>query len=163
MTGLQTEFTFRLPKGFIDAAGTLHRVGLMRLATARDEIEPMRDPRIAGPDDPYLTIAILARVITQIGTINEITPQHVEALFAADLGHLQDLYGVINFGDAAQIEALQAETALRLAEAEAASSEPDQSEGDEETPPASETETELPSPSPRVRSRIEEVPTRRDE
>ena len=64
MTGLQTEFAFRLPKGFVDSAGTLHVDGLMRLATARDEIEPLRDPRIAGPDDPYLTIAILARVIT---------------------------------------------------------------------------------------------------
>ena len=92
MTGLQTEFAFRLPKGFVDSAGTLHVDGLMRLATARDEIEPLRDPRIAGPDDPYLTIAILARVITRLGTITDVTPQHVESLFAADLGHLQDLY-----------------------------------------------------------------------
>jgi hypothetical protein len=92
VTGLQTEFAFRLPKGFVDSAGTLHVDGLMRLATARDEIEPLRDPRIAGPDDPYLTIAILARVITRLGTITDVTPQHVEALFAADLGHLQDLY-----------------------------------------------------------------------
>ena len=86
MTGLQTEFAFRLPKGFVDSAGTLHVDGLMRLATARDEIEPLRDPRIAGPDDPYLTIAILARVITRLGTITDVTPQHVESLFAATLG-----------------------------------------------------------------------------
>ncbi len=86
MTGLQTEFAFRLPKGFVDSAGTLHVDGLMRLATARDEIEPLRDLRIAGPDDPYLTIADLARVITRLGTITDVTPQHVEALFAADLG-----------------------------------------------------------------------------
>ena len=55
MTGLQTEFDFTLPKGYVDSTGTLHRVGTMRLATARDEIEPLRDPRVSGPDDPFLT------------------------------------------------------------------------------------------------------------
>ncbi len=170
MTGLQTEFTFRLPKGFVDSAGTLHVDGLMRLATARDEIEPLRDPRIAGPDDPYLTIAILARVITRLGTITDVTPQHVEALFAADLGHLQDLYGVINFGDAAEIALLQAETAARFAEDDA-SREANSSgaSGDAAdvagsvVPPALESEPKPPSPGPRVRSRIEEVSARRDE
>ena len=170
MTGLQTEFTFRLPKGFVDSAGTLHVDGLMRLATARDEIEPLRDPRIAGPDDPYLTIAILARVITRLGTITDVTPQHVEALFAADLGHLQDLYGVINFGDAAEIAFLQAETAARFAEDDA-SREANSSgaSGDAAdvarsvVPPASESEPKPPSPGLRVRSRIEEVSARRDE
>ena len=170
MTGLQTEFAFRLPKGFVDAAGTLHVDGLMRLATARDEIEPLRDPRIAGPDDPYLTIAILARVITRLGTITDVTPQHVEALFAADLGHLQDLYGVVNFGDAAEIEALQAETAARFAQDDAsreATSNGASGDADDEAgsglSSASESETSPPSPGPRVRSRIEEVSARRDE
>ena len=170
MTGLQTEFAFRLPKGFVDSAGTLHVDGLMRLATARDEIEPLRDPRIAGPDDPYLTIAILARVITRLGTITDVTPQHVESLFAADLGHLQDLYGVVNFGDAAEIEFLQAETAARFAEddalREANSNGASDGVGDEAgsvVSQASESEMKPPSRGPRVRSRIEEVSARRDE
>ena len=164
MTGLQTEFSFRLPKGFVDASGTLHRDGLMRLATARDEIEPLRDPRIAGPDDPYLTIAILGRVITRLGTITDVGPEHIEALFAADLAHLQELYGVANFGEPEQIQALQAQTAARLAEdAAAAPSDPatasDASAGDAA---AAESGEPAAPARPRVRSRIEEVPARSD-
>ncbi len=108
MAGLQTEFPFTLPKGFIDGDGMLHRHGTMRLATARDEIEPLRDPRVAGPDDPYLTIIVLSRVITDLGTLRQITTRDVENLFAADLAFLQDLYGIINFGDAADVAALKA-------------------------------------------------------
>ena len=107
MAGLQTEFAFTLPKGYVDGDGVLHRQGTMRLATARDEIEPLRDPRIAGPDDPYLTILVIARVITALGTLRQVTPHEVEGLFAADLAFLQDLYGIINFGDPADVEVLQ--------------------------------------------------------
>lgn len=105
---LRTEFSFTLPKGFIDDDGVLHRDGEMRLATARDEIEPLRDRSIQGPDDPYLTILVLARVITRIGSLTRIGPAEVERLFAADLAFLQDLYGIINFGDQAEVAALQA-------------------------------------------------------
>ena len=105
--GLQTEYGFTLPKGFVGHDGTLHRRGVMRLSTARDEIEPLRDPRITGPDDPYLTILVIARVITELGTLDEVTDREVEGLFAADLAFLQDLYGIINFGDPADAEALQ--------------------------------------------------------
>lgn len=108
MGGLQTEFGFTLPKGFVDESGALHRTGTMRLATARDEIEPLRDHGIDGPDDPYLTILVLARVVTELGSLPEITTDHVERLFAADLAFLQDLYGIINFGDPADVAALQA-------------------------------------------------------
>lgn len=104
---LQTEYTFTLPKGYVDAAGTLHRDGTMRLATARDEIEPLRDQRVTGPDDPYLTILVLARVITELGTLRQIGVSDVENLFAADLAFLQDLYGIINFGSPADVQALQ--------------------------------------------------------
>jgi len=45
----------------------------MRLATARDEIEPLRDPRVAGADDPYLTILVIARVIASVGTLLQVT------------------------------------------------------------------------------------------
>ncbi|WP_395153784.1 hypothetical protein [Ilumatobacter sp.] len=105
---LRTEFSFILPKGFVDDDGMLHRDGEMRLATARDEIEPLRDRSIQGPDDPYLTILVLARVITRIGSLESVSEREVERLFAADLAFLQDLYGIINFGDQADVEALQA-------------------------------------------------------
>lgn len=108
MSGLRTEFPFTLPKGFVDANGTLHRHGTMRLATARDEIEPLRDRNVTGPDDPYLTILVLARVVNELGSLDQVTPTDVENFFAADLAFLQDLYGIINFGDPADVEALQA-------------------------------------------------------
>ena len=107
MAGLRTEFDFTLPKGYVGDDGTLHRRGTMRLATARDEIEPLRDRTIDGPDDPYLTILVLARVITSLGTLAEVGIDEVEGLFAADLAFLQDLYGIINFGDQADVAALQ--------------------------------------------------------
>jgi hypothetical protein len=44
MTTLQTEFPFTLPRGYVDSEGNLHRQGVMRLATAYDEIAPMRAP-----------------------------------------------------------------------------------------------------------------------
>src|SRR3954468_4525514 len=104
MTGLQTEFDFTLPKGYVDSTGTLHRVGTMRLATARDEIEPLRDPRVAGPDDPFLTVIVLSRVVTRLGALSQVTPREIENLFAADLAFLQDLYGIINFGTAEELD-----------------------------------------------------------
>ena len=108
MAGLRTEFDFTLPKGYVGSDGALHRHGTMRLATARDEIEPLRDRTIDGPDDPYLTILVLARVITSLGSLAQVGIDEVEGLFAADLAFLQDLYGIINFGDQADVEALQA-------------------------------------------------------
>lgn len=105
--GLRTEFDFTLPKGYVAADGVLHRQGAMRLATARDEIEPLRDRTIDGPDDPYLTILVLARVVTSLGSLEQIDHSVIEGLFAADLAFLQDLYGIINFGDQADVEALQ--------------------------------------------------------
>jgi hypothetical protein len=107
VAGLRTEFPFTLPKGFVDPEGRLHRHGTMRLATARDEIEPLRDRNVTGPDDPYLTILVLARVISELGTLDGVSPGDVENFFAADLAFLQDLYGIINFGDPADVEALQ--------------------------------------------------------
>jgi hypothetical protein len=107
MAGLQTEYAFTLPKGYVDAEGVLHRQGTMRLATARDEIEPLRDSRVQGPEDPYLTILVISRVVSELGTLRQVTPNEVESLFAADLAFLQDLYGIINFGDPADVEVLQ--------------------------------------------------------
>ncbi|MDJ1181219.1 hypothetical protein PJF56_20360 [Roseofilum sp. BLCC_M91] len=92
---LQTEFDFTLPKGYLDSDGNLHRQGRMRLSRAMDEIIPMRDPRVM--DNPaYATVIILARVIVQLGTLQEISPAVVENMFAVDLGYLQDFYRQIN-------------------------------------------------------------------
>lgn len=107
MAGLQTEFTFTLPKGYVDDDGTLHRRGSMRLSTARDELEPLRDSRVSGADDPFLTIIVLARVITRLGTVDRVTPSVVEGLFAADVAFLQDVYGIINFGNVSDLALLQ--------------------------------------------------------
>ena len=111
MNGLQTEFEFTLPKGYVDSSGTLHRAGTMRLATARDEIEPLRDSRVSGPDDPFLTVIVLSRVITRLGTLSQVTAREIENLFAADLAFLQDLYGIINFGTADELDELRRSTA----------------------------------------------------
>lgn len=113
MAALQTEFDFFLPKGFIDDSGVLHREGTMRMATARDELEPLRDPRVRDADDPFLTIIVLARVVSRLGSLSQVTPREVERLFAADLAYLQDVYGVINFGAPADVEELVADAETR--------------------------------------------------
>lgn len=95
MEVLKTEFEFTLPRGYIDADGTLHKTGIMRLATAIDEIAPLRDPRVRS-NQPYLVIILLSRVVTRLGTINEVTPKHIESLFANDLAYLQKFYRQIN-------------------------------------------------------------------
>lgn len=105
---LRTEYEFTLPRGYVDAGGSVHRKGVMRLATARDELEPLRNPTISGPDDPRLTLLILARVVTELGDVRMITVNEMEGLFAADLAFLQDFYGVINFGTQEEYEALLA-------------------------------------------------------
>lgn len=92
---LVTEVPFQLPKGYVDAEGTLHRSGSMRLATAADEIYPLRDPRVQNWP-AYLIILLLARVVTRLGTLPEINAGVVEGLFSEDLAHLQDLYNRIN-------------------------------------------------------------------
>jgi hypothetical protein len=92
---LQTEFPFTLPLGYVDRDGNLHRDGIMRRATALDEIEPLRDPRVTQ-NDAYLGVILLSRVVTRLGGIQHITPQVVESLYASDLAYLQDLYNRIN-------------------------------------------------------------------
>ena len=92
---LQTEFTFTLPVGYRDAEGNLHREGVMRLATAFDEIVPLKDPRVQN-NPAYLLIILLARVITRLGSLEYINPKIIEELFASDLAYLQDFYRRIN-------------------------------------------------------------------
>ncbi len=173
MAGLRTEFDFTLPKGYVDAEGGLHRRGTMRLATARDEIEPLRDRTIDGPDDPYLTILVLARVVTRLGDLPEAGVAEVEGLFAADLAFLQDLYGIINFGDQADVAALQESVLVdefdHVAEPEPAVEAEDEAEDDDfgmvelpdEAPEATAETTDPPASTSnaRRRGRIEEVPS----
>ncbi len=92
---LRTEFEFELPRGYLDSAGTLHRRGSMRLATARDELVPLHDDRVRE-NPAYLTVVLLARVITRLGTIGDVHAGVVENLFASDLAFLQDLYRRVN-------------------------------------------------------------------
>ena len=92
---LRTEFDFVLPRGFVDDDGNVHREGRMRLATARDEILPQRDPRVRE-NEAYLTVILLSRVVTRLGGITMVTPATIEGLFASDLAFLQDLYRRVN-------------------------------------------------------------------
>ena len=94
---LQTEYEFSLPKGFVDFQGNLHRDGVMRLATAMDEITPMRDPRVKQ-NDAYLSIIILSRVITRLGDMNDVNTGTMEGMFTSDLSYLQEFYRSINEG-----------------------------------------------------------------
>ena len=92
---LQTEFAFCLPRGYLDESGEVHRDGTMRLATARDEILPLRDPRVQG-NEAYLSVILLSRVVTGLGTLPAVTTGTVEGMFATDLAFLQDLYRRVN-------------------------------------------------------------------
>jgi hypothetical protein len=83
--GLQTEYPFTLPKGYVDDEGGLHRQGVMRLACARDEIEPLRDARVKE-NEAYATVIVLSRVVTELGSVSR----------------------VINFADASILDGLEA-------------------------------------------------------
>jgi len=92
---VRTEYAFLLPRGYVDGNGGVHRDGVMRLATARDEILPQRDPRVRE-NEAYLTVILLSRVITRLGTLPQVHTGIVEGLFASDLTFLQDLYRRVN-------------------------------------------------------------------
>jgi hypothetical protein len=92
---LQTEYSFVLPRGYVDGDGVVHREGTMRLATARDEIYPQSDYRVRD-NAAYLTVLLLTRTVTRLGAVSEVDAYVVESLFASDLAFLQDLYRRIN-------------------------------------------------------------------
>ena len=106
--GLETEYAFTLPRGYVDQrTGTLHREGTMRLATAADEILPLKDPRVQA-NPAYLVVIVLSRVVTQLGGLStrDINPGVVEGLFAADLTYLQELYNRINASEVPTVDAV---------------------------------------------------------
>jgi hypothetical protein len=95
MSDFRTDFEFVLPKGYVDREGNLHRNGIMRLATAADEIYPLKDARVQNWP-AYLIVILLSRVVTKLGTVQEINPGVIEGLFSEDLAYLQDLYNRVN-------------------------------------------------------------------
>ena len=101
---LQTEFEFTLPRGYVGENGNLHKKGTMRLATAADEISPLRDPRVKA-NQAYLVIVLLSRVITKLGTLENINTKIIEGLFSADLAYLQTFYRQINENGSSMIPA----------------------------------------------------------
>src|SRR5262245_9649599 len=91
----QTEYEFTLPCGYLDKDGTLHRDGVMRRATAADEILPLKDPRVVA-NPAYLVVILLSRVVTRLGGVAQINPKIIEELYATDLAYLQNLYNEVN-------------------------------------------------------------------
>jgi hypothetical protein len=100
----QTEFEFTLPKGYVDDEGNLHRQGIMRLATAADEILPQKDPRVQN-NPAYLSVILLSRVLTKLGSLPSVNPAVIEKVFASDLAFLQTLYQQINGDGTAHVKA----------------------------------------------------------
>lgn len=98
---IQTEYEFTLPVGYQDEEGNLHRDGAMRLATASDEISPLRDGRVQV-NPAYLIVILLSRVVTRLGSVTHINPKMIESLYAADLAYLQNLYNELNQVDQGQ-------------------------------------------------------------
>ena len=91
----QTEVEFKLPRGYMDEGGMLHKEGVMRLATAADEIAPLRDSRVQS-NPAYLTVIVLSRVVTKLGSLPDVNPRIIENLFASDVSYLQSIYQKIN-------------------------------------------------------------------
>lgn len=102
---IQTEYPFQLPRGYQDNEGNLHRNGVMRLATAADEILPLKDLRVQS-NDAYLIIILMARVVTKLGTLQSINPKVIEGLYVGDLEYLQELYNRINRSGKASVSAV---------------------------------------------------------
>ena len=99
----QTEIEFTLPRGYMDGDGTLHRDGIMRLATAADEILPLKDARVQA-NPAYLSIIVLSRVVMRLGSLPDVNPRIVEGLYASDVSYLQTLYERINTDSQARVD-----------------------------------------------------------
>lgn len=110
---METIYEFRLPKGYMDSNGELHRRGKMRLATAGDEISAARDPRVVG-NEAYITIVLLSKVITELENVEMVTPTIIERFFTADLAYLQDMYQKINDIEIPKMEAVCPECGRRF-------------------------------------------------
>jgi hypothetical protein len=98
----KTEFEFVLPKGYVDKDGNLHKKGVMRLATAKDEIAPLEDYRVRN-NESYMIIILLARVISKLGDLKNVDTATVEKLFSVDLDYLQRFYQKINSEESSDV------------------------------------------------------------
>jgi len=154
VSALRTSYEFTLPRGYVDGDGRVHRSGQMRLATARDELEPLRDPLVQGPDDPRLTILVLTRVIEGLGDLELVNTHVIEGLFAIDLAFLQDFYGVINFGNQEEYDALVNAQAATSLVGVAPSAPEDEQSPDEPAAEEGPTSGERPN----LRRAVEEMP-----
>lgn len=100
---LQTVYPFRLPKGYLDREGNLHREGQMRLATAGDELSALRDPQVKA-DESMMNVLLLSKVVISLGTLTEITPEVIVGMFVSDMEFLQTMYENINKVDNPKIQ-----------------------------------------------------------
>lgn len=91
----QLEFGFTLPHGFTDADGTLHKSGIMRRATALDELMPMKDARVLG-NPGYLSVILFSRVIVRLGSLPLVDTGIMEQLPPEDMAFLERFYEKIN-------------------------------------------------------------------
>lgn len=105
MSSFRTEYEFTLPNGYVDETGTLHKEGIMRLATAGDEILPLKDPRVQQ-NPAYLTVVLLARVVVRLGSLKMINTKTIEELFSTDFAYLQELYNRINMNGQSKFQAV---------------------------------------------------------
>ncbi|MGH8001657.1 MAG: phage tail assembly protein [Brasilonema sp.] len=92
---LCTEFAFTLPRGLIDAQNRVHRHGVMRLATAKDEILVQKEPKVQE-NPAYGVLVMLSRVITRLGSFNQVNSDLLEELILPDISYLRELYNRIN-------------------------------------------------------------------
>jgi hypothetical protein len=106
---LQTEYEFTLPTGFVEADGTVHKKGVMRLLTAADEIQPQGDPRVHS-NQAYLDVLLLSRVIKleslpsgKNGDFG-VEPSVIEKLFVQDWDYLEELCWRINRGETLSVK-----------------------------------------------------------
>lgn len=95
MSDFETKVSFELPKGYVDDKGKVHKLGVMRLATAADEIIPLNDPRVKL-NPAYLSILILERVVLKLGELSNVDASVIEHLYTSDMAYLQDMYQRIN-------------------------------------------------------------------
>ena len=99
-----TEFSFTLPRGLIDDLQRVNRQGIMRLATAKDEIMVQQEPKVKE-NPAYGVLIMLSRVITRLGSLTYVSPDLLENLPILDISYLREYYNRINQQGDAQIPA----------------------------------------------------------
>ena len=99
---LLTQLSFTLPRGLVDSNGVVHRQGIMRLATARDELVAHKHRHVQAYPE-YLILVLLSQVVMQLGTLESVSPDDLENLLTQDLAYLRELYNRINQTGSAQL------------------------------------------------------------